>query len=80
MVCAGCGERASERLAIYREEEQFPHARIDTCLSCRRYLLTFDLRRDTAAVPVVDELAALPLDLYARERGFIKIVPNLLGN
>jgi formate dehydrogenase maturation protein FdhE len=80
MVCAGCGERASDRLAIYREEEQFPHLRIDACQTCHQYLLTLDLRRDTAAVPLVDELAALPLDLYARERGFTKIVPNLLGN
>jgi hypothetical protein len=80
MVCAGCGERASDRLAIYREEEQFPHLRVDACQSCHHYLLTLDLRRDTTAVPLVDELAALPLDLYARERGFTKIVPNLLGN
>jgi hypothetical protein len=28
---------------------------------------------------VVDELAALPLDLVARERGFTKIIPNLMG-
>jgi len=30
-------------------------------------------------VPVVDELAAIPLDLYAREQGFSKITPNLMG-
>jgi len=28
---------------------------------------------------MVDELAALPLDLYARERGYRKIIPNLMG-
>jgi hypothetical protein len=28
---------------------------------------------------VVDEMAALPLDLYAREHGFTKIIPNLMG-
>jgi formate dehydrogenase maturation protein FdhE len=38
-----------------------------------------DGRKDPGAVPVVDELAALPLDLYARERGFTKIAPNLMG-
>ena len=31
------------------------------------------------AVPVVDEMAALPLDLYAVEQGFAKITPNLMG-
>jgi len=57
----------------------FPHMRIDACDTCRRYLLSIDLAADPAAVPVVDELAALPLDLYAREQGFSKITPNLMG-
>jgi len=38
-----------------------------------------DGRKDPAAVPVVDELVALPLDLHMRELGFAKIVPNLMG-
>jgi FdhE protein len=57
----------------------FPHIRIEACDTCRRYLLSIDLAADPTAVPVVDELAALPLDLYARERGFSKIIPNLMG-
>ncbi len=80
MVCAGCGERSGTQLPIYRDGAQFPHVRIDACQTCHRYSLTFDLRHETAAVPVVDELACLPLDLFARERGFTKITPNLLGN
>lgn len=79
MVCAGCGEETGARLPVYSETEQFPHLRIDACETCRRYLLAVDLRRDAAAVPVVDELAALPLDLYAGERGLTKVVPNLMG-
>ncbi len=57
----------------------FPHLRIEACDACRCYLLSIDLAADPAAVPVVDELAALPLDLYARERGYSKIIPNLMG-
>jgi FdhE protein len=57
----------------------FPHIRIEACESCRRYLLNVDLAADPAAVPEVDELSALPLDLYARERGFAKIIPNFMG-
>ncbi len=57
----------------------FPHVRIEACETCRRYLLNVDLASDPAAVPVVDELDALPLDLYARERGFSKITANLMG-
>jgi formate dehydrogenase maturation protein FdhE len=57
----------------------FPHVRIEACNTCRHYLLNIDLAADPAAVPLVDELAAVPLDLYARERGFSKITPNLMG-
>ena len=57
----------------------FPHMRIEACDSCRRYLLSVDLATDRAAVPQVDELAAIPLDLYARDRGYSKIIPNLMG-
>jgi FdhE protein len=57
----------------------FPHMRIDGCRTCKRYILTVDLERDGRAVPVVDEIAAIPLSLYAAERGMNKIVPNLMG-
>jgi len=63
----------SERSAV------FPHVRIEACDTCRQYLLSVDLASDPAAVPIVDELAALPLDLYARERGYTKVIPNLVG-
>jgi formate dehydrogenase maturation protein FdhE len=80
MTCAGCGETDGTKLPIFQDEKQLPHMRVDGCRSCNRYLLTFDLRRDARAVPVVDELAALPLDLYAIDKGLTKISPNLLGN
>jgi formate dehydrogenase maturation protein FdhE len=80
MTCAGCGESTGTKLPIYQEQEQLPHVRIDGCQTCRKYLLTFDLRRETRAVPVVDEIAALPLDLFARDQGLTKITPNLMGN
>ncbi|HEV2032849.1 MAG TPA: formate dehydrogenase accessory protein FdhE [Candidatus Dormibacteraeota bacterium] len=67
------GDSPAEHKAV------FPHIRIEACDSCRHYLLNVDLASDPAAVPVVDELAALPLNLYARERGFSKITPNLMG-
>jgi hypothetical protein len=79
MCCAACGETATGRLPIYADGEQLPHLRVDACDACRRYLLTVDLRKDVAAVPVVDELAAIPLDLFAKERGYAKLLPNLMG-
>jgi len=79
MTCAGCGEQSGSKLPIYGEAEQFPHLRVDACDSCGGYLLTVDLRKAPGAVPIVDELAGMPLDLYAREQGKRKIVPNLMG-
>ena len=81
------GERGSVvrglegRLGDHRKESTavFPHIRIEACESCRGYLLNIDLLADPDAVPIVDEIAALPLDLYAGERGFSKITPNLMG-
>jgi formate dehydrogenase accessory protein FdhE len=60
-------------------DAQFPHMRIDGCETCSQYILTVDMERNGRAVPLVDELAALPLDLYAKERGLTKIAPNLVG-
>src|SRR5262249_55829002 len=58
---------------------RFPHVRVEACETCSRYLLGIDLMRDVQALPIVDELAALPLDLFDEERGMTKIVPNLMG-
>ena len=79
MVCAACGETDTSRMPIYAEGERFPHVRVDGCETCRRYLLHVDLARQPGAVPEVDEIAALPLDLYARDRGLSKISINLVG-
>ena len=79
MVCAGCGEARGGRLPVLSEGERLPHLRIDGCETCHRYLVTVDLRREAAAVPLIDELTAIPLDLHARERGLAKVVPNLMG-
>ncbi|MQA62480.1 MAG: formate dehydrogenase accessory protein FdhE [Actinophytocola sp.] len=61
------------------KDTTFGHLRVEGCASCRRYLIDVDLGRDPRAVPEVDELAALPLDLYAAEQGLSKITPNLMG-
>jgi formate dehydrogenase accessory protein FdhE len=79
MTCAGCGETSGAKMPILSDVDLFPHLRIDACEMCRRYLITVDLRKDPRAVPIVDELAALPLDLVAAERGYTKIARNLMG-
>ncbi|HZM80004.1 MAG TPA: formate dehydrogenase accessory protein FdhE [Candidatus Limnocylindrales bacterium] len=77
--CPSCGETEGAKHTFYGESDELPHLRVDACSTCQRYLIDVDLRRDPRAVPEVDELAALPLDLYAAEHGLTKITPNLMG-
>ena len=79
MVCAGCGNDEGSKLPIFADHDRFPSLRIDACEVCRGYLVTVDRPKDPAAVPPVDEMLALPLDLYAREQGYRKLTPNLMG-
>jgi formate dehydrogenase maturation protein FdhE len=81
-TCPACGEG---RLTTYAERwgsdapPVLPHLSIAACESCRQYLIEVDLERDPRAVPEVDELTALPLDLHAADRGLTKVTPNLMG-
>jgi Protein involved in formate dehydrogenase formation len=94
-TCPACGETDDARLVVHAEawtgrasgngdgdcagRPVFPHLRIAGCATCDRYLIEIDMERDGRAVPEVDELAALPLDLYAADHGLTKVTPNLMG-
>jgi formate dehydrogenase maturation protein FdhE len=94
-LCAACGESDESRLLVFSERWEgpmsgngngddsgrslLPHLRIAGCTTCSRYLIDVDLQRDARAVPEVDELAAIPLDLYAADQGLTKVTPNLMG-
>ena len=58
--------------------EQFPHVRIEACDICRTYLKTIDLTKDGRAVPVVDDIASISLDLWARDRGYTRLRASLV--
>lgn len=77
ILCANCGEEAEQKLPIY-VAEQFPHIRVECCDTCKHYLRTIDLTKDGNAVPLVDDLAAIPLSLWAEEHGYKRIQGNLL--
>lgn len=78
ILCANCGEEAESKLPVY-VAEQFPHIRVEACDTCRYFLRTIDLTKDGNAVPLVDDLAAIPLSLWAAEHGYTRIQNNLLG-
>jgi formate dehydrogenase accessory protein FdhE len=78
LICPNCGETNVDKLAVYTAS-QFPHVRVEACDSCRRYIKTVDLTKNGHAVPIVDELATLPLNLWAEEHEYAKLRANLLG-
>jgi FdhE protein len=76
--CPSCLEVDPHKLPYYSAQE-VPGVRVECCDTCRGYLKSIDLTKDARPVPPVDELAAIPLDLWAREQGYRKIQPNLAG-
>jgi FdhE protein len=78
IVCPACGEENVNKLPVYVAEE-LGHVRVEACDTCHHYIKTIDLTKDGRAVPVVDELAAIPLSLWAAENRYTKVSPNLLG-
>lgn len=77
IVCAGCGEEDHRKLPVYTAAE-LAHVRVECCDTCKRYLKTVDLTKSGLAEPLVDEMAAVPLDLWAQERGYTKLQLNLM--
>lgn len=78
ILCPACGEETVEKLAIYTAK-QFDYVRVEACDTCRCYIKTVDLTKNGLAVPIVDELATIPLNLWAQEHRYVKLQANLLG-
>jgi formate dehydrogenase accessory protein FdhE len=78
VVCANCGEERPSQVGYFHSPE-YDHIRIEACDTCQHYTKGIDLTRLGLAVPLVDEVAAAPLDLWAREHGYQKIELNLVG-
>jgi len=78
IYCAYCGESREESLPVF-VAEKFPQIRVEACDTCHRCIRSVDLTKDGHAVPLVDDLAAIPLALWAEEYGYRRIHDNLLG-
>jgi len=78
VLCPNCGEEDKEKLPVYIAE-QIPHIRVEACDTCRTYLKSVDLTKDGFAIPQVDEIATVALNLWADEHGYTKIETNILG-
>jgi formate dehydrogenase accessory protein FdhE len=78
VACVNCGEERPAKIG-YFHTPQYEHLRVEACETCQHYIKGIDLTKLGLAVPLVDEVAAAPLDLWAHERGYTKIELNLVG-
>jgi FdhE protein len=78
IVCPGCGEENNTKLPVYTASD-FDYIRVECCDTCHAYLKAVDLTKNGLAEPMVDEIAAAPLDLWAQEHGYAKLQRNLMG-
>jgi len=78
VVCANCFEENPAKIGYYQSPE-FEYIRVEACDTCGHYIKSVDLTRYGLAVPLIDEVAAAALDLWAREKGYTKIEMNLVG-
>jgi len=59
ILCPTCGEEADAKLPVY-VAEQLPHIRVEACDTCKFFIPGIDLTKDGNAIPLVDDLAAIP--------------------
>jgi FdhE protein len=78
ILCPICGEEDHAKLPRYAAEG-VAAVRVEACDTCHYYLKGVDMTVDGLAVPLVDEIATAPLDLWAGEHGYAKISCNLMG-
>jgi FdhE protein len=78
VVCPNCGEQDKDKLPIYTASGM-DHVRVEACDSCKTYVKAVDLTKDGLAIPVVDELATMALNIWADESGYTKLEYNVFG-
>jgi formate dehydrogenase accessory protein FdhE len=78
IVCPACGEADPKKLPAF-SADRYPAARIEACETCHLYVKSIDLTVDGRAIPEVDDLVSVGMDLWAGEQGFARIEPGLAG-
>jgi len=74
----GCGEEDPQKLPHF-QSERYPAVRLEACETCRGYIKSIDLTLDARAIPEVDDLSSISMDLWAAEQGYTRFEPSLAG-
>ncbi len=76
--CVSCGNEEDQHINYFYEEENRA-VQLQACDVCGKYIKLIDMRVNGLAVPQVDDIATLALDLWAQERGYTRFEPNIFG-
>lgn len=77
--CVFCGEPYKKE-HFYFTTEDLPGYRVDICDKCKKYIKTIDFRdRDEQIIPMLDDLASLPLDIIAKKEGYLRPTLSFWG-
>ncbi len=70
LQCPFCLEKDTAKLEYYEAKEE-PGLRINACKTCKMYIKQTDFRNlDRKALPLIDDLESLTLDVVARDKKF----------
>ncbi|HYX52261.1 MAG TPA: formate dehydrogenase accessory protein FdhE [Candidatus Limnocylindrales bacterium] len=78
LKCPNCGEENKDHLPVFVAQE-LDYIRVDACDTCHTYIKSIDMTKNGRAVPVVDEIATVSLNLWAQEKNYEKFGANLFG-
>ncbi len=78
ILCPHCGEEDKDKLPVY-VGSPFEHVRVEACDTCKTYIKSIDLTKNGLADPIVDEIATVPLNIWAEEHGYLKLAANVMG-
>ncbi|MFN7065460.1 MAG: formate dehydrogenase accessory protein FdhE [Aquificaceae bacterium] len=76
--CVNCGNEDDKAIDYYCVGEK-GSVQLQVCQKCGYYIKLIDMRLDGFAIPYLEDIASLTLDLWAKEKGFIKFERNVFG-
>jgi FdhE protein len=77
--CPFCGNGDHRKLRSFNTEADGKGYRVDVCEGCKKYIKTIDLREvEGDAVPIVEDIGTLHLDIIAQKEGYTRSTTNIL--
>lgn len=67
--CVFCGEEDPSKLEIFKSDE-YGNAGLQYCKTCGNYLKIIDLRNNQALIPEIEDILAIPLDIWIHKYAF----------